>query len=290
MNKYGKFFVGIAVLCVIVFLLLSKINSIDYVLADNGISPMPSSFTIETPIFYMNSEAMLESEMKTLLIHGDNIIKAVVDELKKPPIKPGHIKVIDDKLKVISYEIINQKLYLNLSKDLVSSEYWVDEYKMAILYSIVNSLTQFDTIDRIQIKVDGKDISAYFNDDNLMTDLTFNSVMNFQKPATAEEFIITFLNFIKIERYDLAYEMTTQSNSGLFKEKFTEAMIRYKSKKNRYSISQCFSKKSNGELSVIVSYLYKDSMRNIMYDGGSEEWQLIELPEGDYKVVWPRKK
>lgn len=288
MNKYLRIFIATGFILIIVFYALSKINSTHYVLAEEGIDPLPSTFTIEKAIYFMNDEVMLEPEQKTLLIYGNDFVSAVIEELKKEPSDPTHVKVIDKGLKVISSEIVSQKLYLNLSKELIDSSIWQERYKEAIIYSIVNSLAQFDTIDRVQIKVEGTDISAYFNDE-LPFDLIYNSAIVFTKPATPEEVIITFLNFVDIERYDLAFDMTIQSNSNdVMRAQFINEMKKYRKAKASYEISQPFSKREKDKLSVIVNYQYRDDMRNITYDGGTEEWFLIELSEENHKVVWPR--
>jgi hypothetical protein len=289
MKGQFRFIIIIVLMMLLIFYTVGRVSTVVYINKSEGIPPSPSTFKIQTPIFYVNREEMLEAEEKTITINSNQLVDAVLTELKAGPTEENLFRVLDEGVQILSSEIVNQKLYLNLSNELVNSTFWQRGYHEVILYSIVNSLTQFDNIERVQIKVEGKDINAYLDEDQTIADLSYNDTLIYREPATPRDVVETFLNYIMIERYDLAFTMTTASESDEFtKSDFEAELSKYRNQKQSYDSNQPFTKRNGNELSVVINYEYIDRVRNITYDGGSEEWFLVEESDNLYKVIWPR--
>lgn len=285
MKKYLNVLIVGLLLSGLIIYTVNQISQLEIVEANSGISPNPSTFTIDVPIYYMNGDALLEPEVKTLAVSGNKIVEAVFDALMLKPDNERIFSVLDDSVKILSYEIVNQKLYLNLSEELLYLPFWQRGYQQTVLYSIVNSLCQIDTINRVQIKVAGVDVNAYVDEEQQLSDLSFNESMIYHLPETPEEVVVNFLNLVKLQRYELAYQMLDNQQSIGY-ERFSEQMARHTKIREAYAIAQPFSIVNEDQITVVINYQYDDHVRNITYDGGTESWHLTYDETDGYKIIW----
>ncbi len=252
------------------------------------ILPYPSTFTLEASIYYVNNEAMLEPEHRTLIVKDNLLVEAIIAALQEAPSIEGCHRVISGDITVISSEIINNKLYLNLSKAFVDSPYWIGQRRHLVLYSLINSITQFDAISRVELTIEGKPINDYLDAKAIDGELTYNEAFTYQKPDSPEQVVLKFLNLISLSRFDSAYDML-ENRAAIDKDQFIEAMNAYCQIKRNYEISRPFSKRNGSIIDVHVPYQYYDLTGNITYDGGTEIWQLREAGRENYHIIWPRK-
>ncbi len=283
-----RFVAIIAMMLILVLFTITRVNTVTYLNESNGISPKPSTYKFESKIYYMNNNSMLESESRTLTIYNNDLVGSVIREITALPKTMSLRPVITSDVKILDAEIINQKLYINFSRDILDSTLWQINYYDVIFYAIVNSLTELDTIERVQIKIEGRDINAYIKSDKIYAEFTYNDTLNFNKPASSREVVETFLNYIMLERYDLAYNMTNLNGKlDMAKSDFETVMKSYRQNKLSYVITNSFVNDEDGYW-IVVNYEYYDSVRNVQYDGGSEEWELTKDELGNYHIVWPR--
>jgi hypothetical protein len=279
----------IGLMILLVMFTIGRVNTVVYINADSGISPVPSAFKITAPLYYMNENFMLEMESRTMTIYSNKLVDAIIRELKKVPANPDLKPVVDEGVRVLSAEIINQKLYLNLSRELQNSSYWQVGYHEVVLYSIVNSLLQFDTIERVHIKIEGRDVAMYLNTTELYAEFSFNDQLVYKVPQSPREIVETFLNYVMIDRMDLAYAMTSNYKTmPMVETDFERLMQAYRQTKMSYQISHTFVNEVEEGLSVVVNYEFFDRVRNVVYDGGSEEWLVLTGEDNQYLVMWPR--
>ncbi len=264
----------------------NQVNRLEYLPGKKKILPYPSSFTIEADIYYVNGEGKLETEPRTISVEGNHLVEAVFGALKKQPAMPGCYSVITEDVDIISSRIVKKKLYLNLTKSFVESAYWKGDKQMLCIYSLVNSITQFDKIEKVQLQIEEKDIFHYMTERHDYADFTFNDEMNYKKPESPEKIVLGFLNMISLERYDAAYQMIEKSGS-LSKDGIIEEMKTYRQAKKNYEILRPFSRKRGDLIDVYIRYHYYDSVRDTTYDGGTRIWQLREKEDGEYRIVWP---
>lgn len=283
-----RFMAIIGLMMALVLFAIGRVNTVAYINGESGISPKPSAFRIETPLYYVNENLLLESEKRPVVIKNNDVTSAVITALKKAPESKTLKPVVDPAVRVLSAEINNKKLYLNLSGEVMNSSLWKLGNHDVILYGIVNSLTQFESIERIQIKIDGQEIKSYVGTAPILSEYSFNEQLVFKPPQSPRDVVQTFLNYTMLERYDLAYQMTTayaeleMNDSG-----FTQYMRSYRNNKLIYQISNILvNELENGEIMVLVYYKYIDRVRNISFDGGNETWYLLKDEEGYYKIRW----
>ncbi len=280
--------VSVSLLLIVFAIAFDPVIRQEAVEGSKEILPYPSTFTLEASIYYMNEDALLEPEQKEIVVQNNKLIEAIVAALKERPTSPDCYQTISDDVRVLSAKIVRQKLYLNLNKAFVKSPYWAEEYRLLTLYSLINSITQFDTIDRVQLRIEGVDINKYTGDGGLYGDFTYNGSVTYQKPDSPEKVVLNFLNLISVNRFDMAYKMIENSDA-ISKSKFVSEMTIYEQAKKSYEISQPFSRRDGELINVYVQYQFYDTIRNITYDGGTEIWRLRENSEGNYSILWPRE-
>lgn len=87
---------------------------------------------------------------------GDTVEKIVVQELLKGPTAATAIKTIPAEVKLLSIETKDSVCFVNFSKEFVEKHSGGTAAEQLTVFSIVNSLTELGTIDRVQFLVEGK--------------------------------------------------------------------------------------------------------------------------------------
>ncbi len=99
----------------------------------------------------------LTSERRMVEFPTSNIIeKIIVEELLKGPQGSQGISVIPTGVKVLSVETKNNVCFVNLSKEFIDKFSGGSTGEMLTIYSIVNSLTELDTVSAVQFLIEGE--------------------------------------------------------------------------------------------------------------------------------------
>ncbi len=103
-----------------------------------------------------NAEYLVAERRNIEIASGDTIEKTVVSELIKGPTEGGHAKTIPQETKLLSIETKNNVCFVNLSKEFVDKHPGGSTGERLTIYSIVNSLTELGTIDKVQFLIEGE--------------------------------------------------------------------------------------------------------------------------------------
>ena len=103
-----------------------------------------------------NAEYLVAERRNIEIASGDTIEKAVINELIKGPTEGGHAKTIPQETKLLSIETKNNVCFVNLSKEFVDKHSGGSTGERLTIYSIVNSLTDLGTIDKVQFLIEGE--------------------------------------------------------------------------------------------------------------------------------------
>lgn len=87
---------------------------------------------------------------------SSTVERVVVDEIIKGPTTAGNISVIPQGVKVLSVETKNRVCFVNLSKEFVEKFTGGSTVETLTIYSIVNSLTELDTVGSVQFLIEGE--------------------------------------------------------------------------------------------------------------------------------------
>ena len=119
----------------------------------------PTQAPKTTLVLYFSDEyaEYLVPERRNIEITGgDTIEKSVVTELIKGPTEGGHVRTIPQDTKLLSIETKNGVCFVNLSKEFVDKHTGGSTGERLTIYSIVNSLTELGTIEKVQFLIEGE--------------------------------------------------------------------------------------------------------------------------------------
>jgi len=87
---------------------------------------------------------------------SSTVERVIVDEIIKGPAISGNISVIPTGVKVLSVETKNRVCFVNLSKEFVERFTGGSSGEILTIFSIVNSLTELDTVGSVQFLIEGE--------------------------------------------------------------------------------------------------------------------------------------
>lgn len=113
----------------------------------------------EVLLYFADKDANLAIERRAVVL--ENFEKSVVEEIIKGPENKELSKTINGDVKVISSIVKDGVCTVELSKEFEKYNTSGSAGESVAIYSIVNTLCQFEHIDRVQIKMEGKAIGEY---------------------------------------------------------------------------------------------------------------------------------
>ncbi|SMC57733.1 GerMN domain-containing protein [Papillibacter cinnamivorans] len=138
-------------------------------------SHMEEPLSMEVTLYFTNqATGLLEGETRTLEIQeGDTSAERIMSALLEGPQSQNLSSSIPKGTKLLSASVDNGVCSVNLSKEFLESvpEDW--QAQQLAVYSIVNSLTDTDSIGQVQLLVEGE-TEEYFGSVPIGTQLTFN--------------------------------------------------------------------------------------------------------------------
>lgn len=109
----------------------------------------------------------LVSETQHVHYYSSNISteKLVMEQLLEGPVSENAQSAIPDGTGLIGVSVMDRVCFVNLSDGFLVQDYNISEE--VVIYSIVNSLAELPTVDRVQISVDGETNMVYRQDMSL---------------------------------------------------------------------------------------------------------------------------
>lgn len=120
------------------------------------INPMPEGYQVAIHLFYPQKHYdILKEEVRIVNLENKKLETVVIEELLKGTQKSEFRNIIPNGVKVLSVYLQDDIAYVNFNKALIKED--LDESEEAfIIYSIVNSLTTIENIDKVQILIEGE--------------------------------------------------------------------------------------------------------------------------------------
>jgi len=110
-------------------------------------------------LYFSTSDAMyLDTEDRT--VKGRNIYLETVNALIKGPITSDLVKTIPDDVEVLNISKNNDTIQVDFSEEIITNHWGGSSGEISTVYSIVNTLTQFEGIKRVEILVEGKEVET----------------------------------------------------------------------------------------------------------------------------------
>ena len=112
----------------------------------------------------------LVKEVREDVYYSSNISmeKLIIEQLLEGPTTPGARSAIPSGTKLVTASVVDGVCYVSLDESFRNQDYTVNE--AIVIYSIVNSLSEVPTINKVQISVNG-DTSGAYRDSFLLSDM-----------------------------------------------------------------------------------------------------------------------
>ena len=128
---------------------------------------------MEISVYFSTQEAMFLAKEKRV-ISTEKLYKNAINELIEGPKDPVNSKTIPDKVKLKDIKVVNGKARVNFNRALIDNHWGGSTGERMTVYSIVNTLTQFEEIDEVIFLVEGDKIETLVGHMDLTKPLTWN--------------------------------------------------------------------------------------------------------------------
>ena len=112
--------------------------------------------------FADNDKKQLTRESRTIIITDQQPIEQyIINELIKGTNSKGMKTLLSDKTVLMSVDVEDGVCYLNFKSDFLANNSGNDKHEELVIYSIVNSLTELNSIIKVQFYMDGKRVDKF---------------------------------------------------------------------------------------------------------------------------------
>jgi len=111
-------------------------------------------------VYYADAEAMYLVGEERLIKGSHKYFEAFI-ELMRPPITPGLIKLIPDTAKVNKITKEDSNIDIDLSQSFIDDRFKSHSVDMLLIYSIVNTMTEFPEINTVTFRFDGEKADTF---------------------------------------------------------------------------------------------------------------------------------
>ncbi len=111
-------------------------------------------------VYYAGAEAIYLVGEERMIKGSHKYFEAFI-ELMKPPITPGLIKLIPDTAKVNKITKEDANIDIDLSQSFIDDRFQSHSVDILLIYSIVNTMTEFPEINTVTFRFDGKKADTF---------------------------------------------------------------------------------------------------------------------------------
>lgn len=280
-----RFIIVILLVVIVAIYTINNFSTINYINKPHGISPIAKDMKLTTKLYFVNNDKKLEYETRTLTVTDNDFVGAVVEALVAGPRNEHLYTVLDDNVKVLSASILDKKCTVDFALTMTMSSFFKYGFLDQMVWSVVNSLTELENIDKVRILINGQDIQAYSPDFTYFGNLTKNEQIIHVQPKPPADVVIVFLENITTERYDLAYELVTFESKQKYPfDDFVAKMQNYNKSNVGYQRNIYFTQNFRTSMVVVIKYISNDVDEYGQRVTKIENWELLDQ-EGVYRIL-----
>ena len=123
---------------------------------DPAIDPKPSQEKVTFTLYFGDNQAMYLKGEERAVTKSGNLAELMVNELIKGPGAKDSVATIPRETKLLSLEITGGVAYANFSKEIKTNHWGGSAGEMMTVFSIVNTLTQLQEINKVQFLIEGE--------------------------------------------------------------------------------------------------------------------------------------
>lgn len=282
MKSFYRLYIFLLFLCIAIFLIVIFRQGMNTSDNAKSIPPVPKEITSTFQLYFVNKDKLAEEDR--LVSTKDMLFeKAIVEELIKGPRNKTFRATIPPNTKLISIETIDKICYVNFSKEYIENKKWQELEECLIIWSLVNSLTQLDSVQKVQILVEGGKIDFKIDNVSLNQPFSRNEDIIQKSDVTHYTILKEFLDSLKMERFDRAYSMLDrESVMRISFQEFREIMSSYMKELRDCEIAFFNTQKFRDKIIISLKYVKDDVEGRIQF---YQKWELIEV-DGQIKIVF----
>ncbi len=280
-----RFLVVLSAIVMVAIFTIANFSTVNYINRPHGISSKPTEMKHTSKLYFVNDDKMLEHETRTITVKNNDFVGAVLQELIAGPRDEHLYTCIDENVKILSSSLVDKKCVIDFSPDITYSSFFKYGYFDQMIWSIVNSLTALDNIDKVQILIDGEEIQSFKPDFMFYGNLTRNERIVYIRPKPPADVVLNFLELITTERYDLAYDLIAfKSREKVSFPNFVTRMMAYNKSNIGFQRSIYFTQSYSSSLVIFIKYLSNDIDEYGNRTSKNEQWEMNE-EDGKYKIL-----
>lgn len=254
--------------------------------SDVLIENTPTEYGLKLDVYYVNKENLLVAEYVEAKIKANAFFESVLDIIKVPPWDVKYDSLVDETVLLRSANIDGRSLTLDFGSEFLKSKGEDAAYLDALVYSIVNTYTSLELVDKVRILVDGVGIEKYLSNYGPEF-LTFNDVMLYKKPSTPQAVMRAFFDYLNAKRYDLAYNLTTSSYEYNMEDVAFDQDARRFLNQNKSVIRRVDTVSGKDGIYFVRVKLYTwDSEELVLKKYGLEQWKVVTMADSSLKLIW----
>lgn len=125
------------------------------------ISSQPAESKVTVTLYFSDDQAMyLVPEQREVTKRGETLEEVIIAELINGPVEAGLGRTIPKEAKLLSVSVVDNVAYVNFSKEFRTKHWGGSTGETHTIYSVVNSLTQLDGIDKVQFLLEGDNMDT----------------------------------------------------------------------------------------------------------------------------------
>ncbi|MBS4535841.1 GerMN domain-containing protein [Clostridium sp. D2Q-14] len=177
MNK-SFFIILLSILLILLIIGCQKYDDFDN-LGENTqiISPYSTENDFDVALYYpdLSLSRLVRKDIKIKNI-TNSIEMEVLQRLIRGINDENIVNLIPRNTKVLSVEVSDQIAYINFSKDIIEKDITQEEEAL-LIYSIVNTMTELDSINSVQILINGERKDIFLNYYNIENPLKYSKLI-----------------------------------------------------------------------------------------------------------------
>ncbi len=156
---------------IIIILLLALFGTLRMI--DQRSQPKNLGEDMEISVFFSTNEAMYLSAEKRV-VKTDNLYENAINELIVGPNNTANNKTIPDGVELLDVTSNDKVARVNFNRALIDNHWGGSTGERMTVYSIVNTLTQFEEIDEVKILIEGEEVETLVGHMDLTKSLEWN--------------------------------------------------------------------------------------------------------------------
>lgn len=264
-------------------------NEVDPAKNQPPIPPIPDKTKYEMNLYFGSPDyKQLVIEKRIIVSEELSEEKVIVEELIKGPRNKVLRASIPPETRLLSVNTTEGICYVNLSNEFLNTYRWSQQMNEAItIWSIVNSLTELNEVQGVQILVEGNKVDVIEKYYSLKQPYFRNEELLKKEDLTPYETFNLFIDRLKNADYNAAYEMVEESSRKRVDfVKFRLVMGNYAREVRGYEIARYQTQRYSEEMVLVITYQKKKTTISAVEDQLVEYWKFV-YDDNEWKIILP---